>query len=74
MDQQLRKVEAVNGKIDLGFQLLIVSHVENACTIYAYTADDHHLYLEYKKQLAKMCSPRPPSAQDLRTGVKNQLF
>ena len=30
----------VNGKKDLGFRKLIVSHVENATTLYAYTEDD----------------------------------
>ena len=30
----------VNGKQDMGFRKLVVSHVENATTLYAYTEDD----------------------------------
>ena len=63
-----RNVEAVNGKIDLGFRRLIVSHVENACTIYGYTHEDHQFYPEYKKQLADLAASRPNPAQTLRPG------
>ena len=64
-----RNPEAVNGKIDLGFRRLIVSHVENACTIYAYTHEDHQFYNEYKKQLANLASTRPNPVETIRPGT-----
>ena len=63
-----RNAEAVNGKIDLGFRRLIVSHVENASTIYGYTHEDHQFYPEYKKQLAKLAATRPNPVQNIKPG------
>jgi len=49
----------VNGKIDLGTRQLVVSHVENACSFYAYQEADKGAMEDIKVVVAGECSELP---------------
>ena len=68
------KPEPVNGKIDLGFKRLVPSHVENACTIYAYVAGDSHLLAEYKAKLSKVCPGLDPLGAEANPKVGEKIY
>jgi len=56
MSNAINKEVEVNGKIDLGPRRLVVSHVENACTFYAYQETDKGAINDIKVVVAAECS------------------
>ena len=48
--------EIVNGKLDMGFRRLFVSHVENATTLYAYVESESQKLQTIKQTIQKACS------------------
>jgi len=59
MSNAINKEVEVNGKIYLGPRRLVVSHVENACTFYAYQETDKGAINDIKVVVAAECSDLP---------------
>jgi len=59
MSNTINKEVEVNGKIYLGPRRLVVSHVENACTFYAYQETDKGAINDIKVVVAAECSDLP---------------
>lgn len=53
----------VNGKIDLGTRRLVVSHIENATSFFAYF-DSHKEFMEEIKQICKQMLENAPKLTD----------
>ena len=47
--------EAVSGKVDLGVRKLVISHVENACSFYAYIEHEATMMEDVKTVVARKC-------------------
>jgi len=65
----------INGKIDLGIRRLVVAHVENAITFYAYLESDKDLMSDMKVLAANLCGPKDKlkeaPAKEQMVGVYN---
>ena len=58
------KIEAVNGKIDLGVRKLKAAYIENATTIYAYIDSEFETLKEYTDKINEAYS----NAEELQKG------
>ena len=58
------KIEAVNGKIDLGVRKLKAAYIENATTIYAYIDSEFDTLKEYTDKINEAYS----NADELQKG------
>jgi len=52
--EQLQE-EAISGKVDLGVRKLVTSHVENACSFYAYVEHEATMMEDIKTVVARQC-------------------
>ena len=64
---------AVNGKMDLGVRKLVVSHVENATSIFAYQSKDSAFMSSIKLTLAQsMTDDSPPQGFKPKNGRRHR--
>jgi hypothetical protein len=64
----------VNGKIPLGTRRLVVSHVENAASFFAYQEADAAFMNEIKETCAAQCKDQPVLDEKPKEGQASQDF